>query len=75
MGFWGDWMAGTGWHCLNRTLTTVGAVARSSAVGDVGEAGTGLYVKSLCLSIFTVDAELKKVEDAIKTCNPFLLEK
>lgn len=46
MGFWGDWMAGTGWHCLNRTLTTVGAVARSSAVGDVGEAGTGLYVKS-----------------------------
>jgi hypothetical protein len=27
-------------------VPTVGAVARSSAVGDVGEAGTGLYVKS-----------------------------
>lgn len=29
-----------------RSAGTVGALARSSAVGDVGEAGTGLYVKS-----------------------------
>ena len=32
--------------CFFKNWNGVGALARSSAVGDVREAGTGLYVKS-----------------------------